>query len=154
MTCDVRLQRIVGLPAILGEKQVGHVERAALEADGRRLRGLVIRRGMGSARWVDRKDVSVVGEVSVVLKSPPGRPPRDADTPPQRVTDESGLTLGRVTDAWLHPDTLEVTAIEVTLGPIEDLRRGRLRVHSWALQRGCDGMTRILIGRKDWEVLT
>lgn len=154
MTCEVRLMRIVGLPAILGERLVGHVERATLEADGRRLRGLMIRRGLGGARWISRDSVSVVGDVSVVLKDTPVKPPRDADFSLQRVTDESGLTLGRVTDAWLRPDTMEITALEVTLGLFEDLTRGRLRVQNWAVQPGSDGNAQVLIGRREWEVLT
>ena len=152
MTCEIRLQRVLGLPVILGEKQVGCVERAALEADGRRLRGLVIRRGMGGARWVSREGVKVLGDVSVVLSAPPDRPPKEAHAPPSRVTDESGLTLGRVTDAWIDPDTMAVTAIEVTLGPVEDLRRGRLQIRRWALQKGCDGEMQVLIRRREWEV--
>ena len=152
MTCEMRLTRVLGLPAILGERLLGHVERTALDPRLRRLRGLVIRRGLGGARWVSREGVSVLGDVSVVLQSAPGRPPKDADCPLGRVTDESGLTLGRVTDAWLKPDTLEITALEVTLGPLEDLRRGRLRVRDWAIQTTSGGETQVLIERQKWEV--
>lgn len=152
MTCEMRLGRVLGLPAILGERCVGHVESAALEQDGRRLRGLVLRRGLGGARWIPREGVGVLGDVSVVLKRPPCRPPRDADFTLQGVKDESGLTLGRVTDVWLSPKTLEVTALEVTLGPTEDLLRGRLRVLEWAVQPGENGLSQVLIGRKEWEV--
>ena len=153
MTCDIRLGRVLGLPAIFGERCVGHVERAALDREGRRLTGLVLRRGLGGARWISREDVGVLGDVSVVLKSAPGRPPRDADFTLRAVKDESGLTLGRVTDVWLSPETLEITALEVTLGPTEDLLRGRLRVQEWAVQPGENGAAQVLIGRKEWEVL-
>ena len=141
MTCEMRLTRVLGLPAILGERLLGHVERTALDPRLRHLRGLVIRRGLGGARWVSREGVSVLGDVSVVLQSAPVRPPKDADCP-----------LGRVTDAWLRPDTLEITALEVTLGPLEDLRRGRLRVRDWAIQTASGGETQVLIERQRWEV--
>lgn len=154
MTCEMRLMRVLGLPAILGERRMGHVERAALDLKGRKLRGMVIRRGLGGARWVGREDVQVLGDVSLVLQRTPGRLPRDLEAAPGRVSDESGLTLGRVTDAWLRPDTMEVTALEVTLGPLEDLRRGRLRVRDWGVQPGPDGEMQVLIGRREWEVLT
>lgn len=152
MTCEIRLTRAVGLPVILGERLVGHVERAALTPDGRHLSGLVIRRGMGGARWVSREMISILGNVSVVLQQAPTHLPKDAGTPPYRVTDETGLTLGRVTDAWLRADTLETAALEVSLGPIEDLRRGRLRVRRWDAQAG--NSCQIRIGRNEWEVLT
>ncbi len=157
MTCEVRLGRVLGLPAVLGEKMIGHVERAALDPEGRRLRGLVIRRGLGSAKWVSREGVSVLGDVSVVLRGLPERPPRNAAFSLGPVKDESGLTLGRVTDVWLGAETLDITALEVTLGPIEDLRRGRIRVREWAIQPACrmqPGRMPILIGRQEWEVLT
>lgn len=152
MTCELRLGRVLGLPVILGERCVGHVERAALDGEGRYLKGLMLRRGLGGARWVPREGVGVLGDVSVVLKMPPCRPPRDADFSLRSVKDESGLTLGRVTDAWLRPETLEITALEVTLGPVEDLLRGRLRVQEWTVQPGENGHGQVLIGRKEWEV--
>ena len=71
MTCEMRLTRVLGLPAILGERLLGHVER---------------------------------------------------------------------------------TALEVTLGPLEDLRRGRLRVRDWAIQTASGGETQVLIERQRWEV--
>lgn len=154
MTSDVRLGRVLGLPAILGERQVGHVERAVLDPQSRNLRGLVIRRGLGSARWVSRDGVSVLGDVSVILKCVPGRLPKDTFSTPPMVKDESGLTLGRVTDVWLCPETLAVTALEVTLGPMADLCTGRLRICEWAMQSGDDGTAQVLIPRKAWEVIS
>lgn len=152
MTSEVRLGRVLGLPAILGERMVGHVERAVLEKDGKRLRGLTIRRGLGSARWVGREGVGVLGDVSVILAYAPGRMPRDTDGTLRTVKDESGLTLGWVTDLWLSPETLDVTALEITLGLMEDLRTGRLRVEEWAVQPGEDGSAQVLLPRKAWEV--
>lgn len=154
MTCELRLTRVIGLPVILGQRLAGHVERARLTPDGRQLAGLVIRRGLGGARWVSRETICVLGDVSVVLRGAPTRLSGESAAPPHRVTDESGLTLGRVTDAWLQPDTLQISALEVSLGPIEDLRQGRLRVRHWDLQSGSDDTRHILIRRNEWEVLT
>ncbi len=157
MICEVRIRRVLGLPAILGEAMVGHVERAVLTRDGRHLRGLMIRRGLGSAKWVPGEHIRVLGDVSVILGQRPVRPPRDTAFTLRTVKDESGLTLGRVTDAWISTETLDVTAIEVTLGLLEDLRTGRRRVTQWAVQ-GMDGNAggeaagQVLIPREEWEV--
>jgi len=154
MTCEVRLGRVLGLPAIVGERLVGHVERAVPDREGRRLRGLVIRRGLGSARWAGSENVGVLGDVSVVLTQPPDRPPKDAEFSLKTVKDESGLTLGWVTDLWLSPESLAITALEVTMGLIEDLRGGRLRVSDWTIQPGEDGTAQVLIPRSTWEVIS
>ena len=150
----MRLQRVLGLPVILGQKRIGHVERVALDEQGKQVRGVVIRHGIGPRRWACRESVQVLGDVSLVLHRTPVRMPRDTEDAPHRVTDESGLTLGRVTDAWLQADTLGVSALEVTLGPCEDLLRGRLRVHGWTIQPAPDGTLQVMISRREWEVLT
>ena len=150
MTCDVRLGRILGLPAVCGERVVGHVERAVPDGEGRRLMGLVIRRGLGSAKWADRSAISVLGDVSVILGTRPVRVPKGSDTALGAVKDESGLALGRVTDLWISPDTFDITALEITLGLMEDLRSGRRRIRKWAVLSGEEG-PQVLIPREEGE---
>lgn len=150
MTCDVRLGRILGLPAVCGERVVGHVERAVPDETGRHVQGLIIRRGLGGAKWADRSAIDVLGDVSVILKERPGRVPKGSDTALCSVKDEGGLTLGRVTDWWISKEDMGITALEVTLGLAEDLRTGRRRVRQWAVQSGEDGM-QVLIPREEWE---
>lgn len=150
MTCDVRLGRILGLPAVVGARVVGHVERAVPDQTGQHMQGLIIRRGLGGAKWVDRSQVAVLGDVSVILRQRPGRVPKGSDITLSSVKDESGLTLGRITDLWISKDALDITALEVTLGPLADLTSGRRRVHKWAVQPGEDGM-QVLIPREEWE---
>ena len=150
MTCEKRMARILGLPAVLGGHLVGHVERAVLDREGRQLRGLVIRRGLGGAKWADAATVEVLGDVSLILRSRPERHHRDKTVSISAVKDESGLTLGRVTDWWISRDTLDIAALEISLGPIEDLRRGRCTIRSWTIQPGEDGL-QVLIPRNAWE---
>ncbi len=150
MTCDVRLGRILGLPAIWGERVVGHVERAVPDEEGKHVQGFVIRRGLGGAKWADRSAIRVLGDVSVILGEKPGRVPKGRDVTLSAVKDEGGLTLGRVTDLWVSQDNLDITALEVTLGLVEDLRSGRRTVRQWAVQMGDEGLT-ALIPRDQWE---
>lgn len=150
MTCDVRLGRILGLPAVVGARVVGHVERAVPDQTGQYMRGLIIRRGLGGAKWVDRSQVAVLGDVSVILRERPGRVPKGSEITLSAVKDESGLTLGRITDLWISKDALDITALEVTLGPLADLTTGRCTVHKWAVQPGDEGM-QVLIPREEWE---
>lgn len=150
MTCDVRLGRILGLPAICGARVVGHVERAVPDQEGHHLQGLVIRRGLGSARWAERSRIAVLGDVSVILREKPCRMPRCSSVTLGPVKDESGLALGRVTDLWIRPDTFDITALEITLGLIEDLRHGRRKIRQWTLQPG-EEEAMLLIPRAEWE---
>ncbi len=146
----VRLGRILGLPAVCGERVVGHVERAVPDETGQQVNGFIIRRGLGGAKWADRSAVSVLGDVSVILREKPGRVPKGSDHLLSAVKDEGGLTLGRVTDWWISRSGLAITALEVTLGPLEDVLSGRRRVLKWVVQPGDDGMT-VLIPREEWE---
>ena len=122
----IRLGSVTGLPVVCSGKLQGRVEQAALNPDGRSLRGLVVRRGFGGARWLAAEDILVLGEVSVIALRPPGRMPRDAAFVLGSVRDTAGLDLGRVTDVYLQPDTRRVAALEITLGPLEELRCGRM----------------------------
>lgn len=149
-TCEVRLGRILGLPAVMGARVMGHVERAIPDETGKHLTGFVIRRGLGGAKWADAGTIEVLGDVSLILRSRPERHHREKAYAISAVKDESGLTLGRVTDWWISRDTLDITALEISLGPIEDLRRGRRTIRSWTTQPGDDGL-QVLIPRSAWE---
>lgn len=151
MTCDLRLGRVVGLPAVLGERLMGHVERAVLDEGGKQLQGLVLRRGLGGARWAGREEIRLLGDVSVILRARPGRPPRSADFCLRAVKDESGLTLGRVTDVFVCPETLAVTALEVSLGLMEELLQGRRIIRRWTVRTDAEDGPQVLIPREAWE---
>lgn len=136
MTSDVRLNSVLGLPVILRGRMVGRVERAVVTADGRSLRGLTIRRGLGGARWAGCEHIVVLGEVSVIIDSDPARLPRDADFDLGTVKDTGGMPLGWVTDVFLNPATYRVTGLELTLGLMEELLGGRLIARSWTVVPG------------------
>ena len=136
MISDVRLACVLGLPVVLRGRMVGRVERAVVTEDGRSLRGLTIRRGLGGARWVDRGQIAVLGEVSVIIGDGPARLPRDADFSLRTVKDTGGMTLGWVTDVLLNPETCRVTGLELSLGLMEELLGGRLIARSWTVVPG------------------
>ena len=136
MISDVRLNCVLGLPVIQRGRMVGRVERAVVTADGRGLRGLAIRRGLGGARWVDTRSIAVLGEVSVIIDDDPARLPHDADFSLRMVKDTAGMTLGWVTDVFLNPATFHVTGLEITLGLMEELLGGRLIARSWTVVPG------------------
>ena len=136
MTSEIRLNGVLGLPVILRGRMVGRVERAVVTADGRSLRGLAIRRGLGGAKWVETRSIAVLGEVSVIVDGEPTRLPHEADFSLRMVKDTAGMTLGWVTDVLLNPETFHVTGLELTLGLMEELLGGRLIARSWTVVPG------------------
>ena len=138
MTSDIRLNSVLGLPVILRGRIIGCVERAVITADGRGLRGLMIRRGLGGAKWIGSERITVLGEVSVIVDGDPVRLPHDADFDLGMVKDTAGMALGWVTDVFLNPVTYRVTGLELTLGLMEELLGGRLIARSWTVIPGTD----------------
>lgn len=129
----IRLGSITGLPVVFAGRMLGRVEQAVLTPDARRLRGLVVRRGFGGARWLRAEDIRVLGEVTVIAACLPGRTPRDADFTPGCVRDTAGLDIGRVTDVYLQPESCRVAALEISLGPYEELTVGRMLARDFAV---------------------
>ena len=126
------VRRVLGLPAVLRGRSQGHVERAVLEYDGHALRGLIVRRGFGGAKWVARASIALLGDVSVILRACPTHLPRKTDFRLRTVKDTRGLTLGCVTDVLISADNLLVSELEVSLGLIDDFRDGRRRIRHFS----------------------
>ena len=104
----VRLGSVTGLPVVCGGRMLGRVEQSILTPSGKSLRGMVIRKGMGGAKWLENDQILVIGGVSVLAR--------------------------RVTDVFLNPETRRVTALEVSLGLVEELRHGRSLIRDFVVQ--------------------
>lgn len=141
----IRLGSMTGLPVVLDGRMLGRVEQAVLSRDGAGLRGLIVRRGFGGARWLAVEDVQVLGQVTVIAGCKPGKLPRDAAFALGSVRDTAGLDLGRVTDVYLSADDYRVTAIEMTLGPLEELRHGRMLARTFAVTPAAEEPGQVLI---------
>ena len=128
------LKRLIGLPVILEGKRIGIVERGVLTKDGKNLRGLLVRDGLRVSRWIDAKNIVLMGKLSVISRARPSRPPKASDFKLFRVTDTAGLRVGIVTDALLDEETLHVTALEISSGPMDDLIDGRFFATSFEVK--------------------
>lgn len=122
----IRMGRLTGLPVVLCGRSIAQVETPVLHPSGRMLRGLKVRRPLGGARWVDARDIDVLGEVSVIVRCKPQRPPTDTDFRLGTVKDSAGLLLGLVTDVIIDQETLRVHALEMVLGLTEAITEGRM----------------------------
>ena len=144
------LKKMTGLPVILNGKAVGSVLRGVLTEDGRSLRGIVVRGGLWGARWIPREQIALVGRISVIASGNTGRVPRGAGYRLFRVSDGDGMRLGIVTDALLNEETLRVSALEISAGPMDDLVDGRWYATAYHVQpRGEYGHVTVPYGREE-----
>lgn len=143
---------MIGLPVILNGKAAGNVMRGVLTEDGRSLRGIVVRGGLRGAKWVPREQIALVGRISIIAAGRPKRVPKDASYHLFRVTDADGTRLGVVTDALLQEETLRVTALEISGGPVDDLIDGRWYATSFHVQpQGETGHVTVSCAREEAE---
>lgn len=141
----MRMGRLTGLPVIWDGHTIAQVEAPVLQTDGRQLRGLRVRRGFGGARWVDADDISVLGEVCVVVRRKPQRIPEDAAFRLGMVKDTAGLLLGQVTDAIIDQDSLRVHALEMVLGLTEAITEGRMLCRQFVTMPAGASMGEVLV---------
>ena len=128
------LKKMIGLPVIINGRQRGNVLRGVLTEDGKTLRGLVLRGGLRGTRWLPRDQIMLVGQVSVIANGKAMKVPKDASYHLFRVTDPDGTRLGIVTDALFNEETLRVSALEISGGPLDDLIDGRWYATAYHVQ--------------------
>ena len=135
------LKRLIGLPVVLDGQGAGHVMRGVVTRDGKNLRGLVVRLGIQGARWLPREQITLMGKVSVIGTGETRKLPKDAEYRLFRVSGADGTRLGVVSDCIIHNETLQVMALEVSLGPVDDLICGRWLATCFNVRPGLVSMT-------------
>ena len=115
------LRRLIGMPVVRDGEPLGFVERGVLTENGTRLQGLVVRRGLGMAKWAPRSHIEVIGDTCVVLRGELLHVPKTAEHAFSCCYDTAGNCLGVVTDALLRREDLKVIALELGVGPLFSL---------------------------------
>ena len=112
------LNRIAGMPVIWQDRQIGCVERAIADTSARRLRGLVIRKGIGTARWLPAGSVRLIGRRCVLAGATPEPLPDGLTDVMMQAYLTTGERAGQVSDALFSGLTLQLVALEITPGPV------------------------------------
>lgn len=112
------LRRLIGMPVVCGDELVGYVERGVLSEQARRLKGLVVRRGLGGAKWIPSRMIDTLGSRCVIATGDATRMPKVAQTSFSQAFLTTGQRLGTMTDALISPETFAVVALEVGGGPL------------------------------------
>ncbi|MDD3410910.1 MAG: hypothetical protein PHY12_08900 [Eubacteriales bacterium] len=147
----IALKRLIGLPVVQGGEALGYVERGVLTEGATRLRGVVVRKGLGMAHWFPRAQIELIGRQCVLVRGEPERPPKQAGR-------ELGCCYvsecaGLVTDALLLEGSLRVAALEVSAGPLFSLagpKRYAVEYRVRTLRKGESGEV-IAAGLLTWQ---
>ncbi len=115
------LRRIIGMPVVWQGTTLGYVERGVLTQSAKKLQGLVVRRGLGNAKWIPRKLIVIIGNTCVLVCGETERMPKTPEIKLTRAYLTTGECAGLVTDAVLSGETLRVAALEVSDGPLYHL---------------------------------
>ena len=111
------LNRLNGLPVIWQNLEMGYVEQAVADLRLMRLKGLVVRKGIGSARWSPVESISQAGRQQVELSRRPVCMPAATAVQPLAVITPDGCAC-QLCDVLLYTDTLAIAALEITHGPL------------------------------------
>ena len=133
------LNRMVGLPVVWQDRQLGYVERAVPDARARRLSGVVVRKGIGAAKWVSSDGIAVVGSRCVLIRQKPGAVPDSQPGSLGRAFLTTGECVGEVTDMILHGDSLRLEALELSPGPVYRLLGKRAYAAQYRVGGGSRG---------------
>ncbi len=114
----ITLNHLIGMPVVKQGEQIGLVERAIPDAQAYRLRGFVLRRGMGAAKWIPDSGIEWLGQNCIAVHTNPTPLPHGMPQPVQHVYLTSGRLAGQVADLLLSSNSLRIVALEVCAGPL------------------------------------
>ena len=110
------VRRLIGMPVLFREKEMGYVEQA--HAGQGRLEGVVVRRGIGSARWLAAEEILMMKRDCIIASRKPSQLPPLCRKRAERACMTDGQCLGEVSDWILVDGKLSFAALEVSPGPI------------------------------------
>lgn len=131
------MRMLVGMPVICEGRKLGRVVQAQVSKDLTHMTGLFIDAGFRGTRFIPAKDVSVIGEVAILVESMGQRSERGDCGYPRRALDPDGKRLGAICGADVDEISMNVEALELSMGWMEDVISGRRQVkHFFVTQPG------------------
>lgn len=115
------LRQLEGLPVIWQDRQIGFVERSVPDSDAKHLQGLIIRKGLGAAKWAPSRAISLIGKRCVLLSSKPVSMPKQPIPQLKLAYLTSGERVGPITDGLLHRGSFRLVALEISPGTLQRL---------------------------------
>ena len=129
---------LMGMPVICSGKRLGRVSQISLADDLTKVKGLWIDCGLRGTRFIDGTQLDMLGEVAVLARESGKRSQCDERPMMRRALSTDGVRIGAITDAVIDEKTLEVKALELTQGYVDDLLSGRRRIWQFTVVKDGD----------------
>lgn len=123
------------MPVILEGKRLGRVIDVGLCEELRAMTGIYINCGLRGVRFIPDKQVSLMGEVAILINGPGKRAGAARSKLLRRAFSMDGRPLGAVSSALLDEDSRRVCALELSGGYLDDLLYGRQWVRQYTVNR-------------------
>ena len=115
------LRLLVGMPVICGGRKLGRVVQAQVSEELTRMTGLFVDAGIKGTRFIPSSDVR--------------RGARAQCGYPRRALTPDGKHLGAICGAGVNEESLNVEALELSIGWLEDVLTGRRRVRRFTVNQ-------------------
>ncbi len=129
------LRLLVGMPVICEGRKLGRVVQAQVSGELTRMTGLFVDAGLKGTRFIPAEDVNVLGDVAVLVRSAGRRGVRAQCGYPRRALAPDGKRLGAICGAGVNEESLNVEALELSVGWLEDMLTGRRRVSRFTVNQ-------------------
>lgn len=128
------LNQLTGLPVVWQGKVAGHVDHGVIDPQSSRLKGLIVRHGLGAAKWVPSQGIEWIGRDCILSRMRPAAQPESLPSAFRRIYLTNGSLLGQVTDVLLRLENHRVVALEVSESLTERLLGRRRYAVEYRLQ--------------------
>lgn len=139
------LNRMVGMPVIWQDKKIGFVERGIADPQARRLWGIVVRHGIGSAKWIPSDALVLVGEHGVIARHMPEAIPNALLEEMSEVYLTNGERVGLVSDGILGGCSFKMRALEISPGLLYRLMGDTSYAVRYHVSRTREGRTQVVV---------
>lgn len=126
------MRSLRGMSVVVDARTVGRVIQVCLSGDLRRMDGIWVDAGLRGVRFIDAERVSVIGSRAIIADEMGERVRIKPNPLFLRAVSTAGRRLGAVVGAEIDEVSLTVTNLILSLGYLEDLARGEVRVGDYA----------------------
>jgi uncharacterized protein YrrD len=126
------MRSLRGMSVVVESRTVGRVIQVCLSGDLRRMDGIWVDAGLRGVRFIDAERVSVIGSRAIIADEMGERVRIKPNPLFLRAVSTAGRRLGAVVGAEIDEVSLTVTNLILSLGYLEDLARGEVRVGDYA----------------------
>ncbi len=129
---------LLGMPVIADGETLGRVSCVQTDDTLREIRGLFLSCGLSGTRFVERRQVDLIGDIAVLIHGSGRRMAMDRPPLLRRAYSPDGRRIGAITDAVIDEKSLLVAALELSYGYLDDLTGGRVRVSQFSVRKNGD----------------